>query len=39
VFEAARIAGTSVQMIETAYGALLDTEHESLLGRLDAAAR
>jgi integrase len=39
VFETARIAGTSVQMIETVYGALLDTAHESLLERLDGAAR
>jgi integrase len=39
VFEMARIAGTSVQMIEAHYGALLDTAHDSLLDRLDAAAR
>jgi hypothetical protein len=39
VFETARIAGTSVQMIETVYGALLDTAHASLLERLDGAAR
>ncbi len=37
VFETARIAGTSVKMIERHYGALLDTAHESLLERLDAA--
>ena len=35
VFETARIAGTSVKMIEQHYGALLDTAHESLLERLD----
>jgi integrase len=38
VFETARIAGTSVKMIELHYGALLDTAHESLLERLDAAS-
>jgi len=37
VFETARIAGTSVKMIERHYGALLDTAHESLLERLEAA--
>jgi integrase len=36
VFELARIAGTSVTMIELHYGALLDTAHVSLLERLDA---
>jgi integrase len=36
VFETARIAGTSVQMIEAHYGTLLDTAHESLLERLEA---
>lgn len=36
VFETARIAGTSVAMIEAHYGALLDTAHDSLLERLDA---
>ena len=36
VFETARIAGTSVKMIEAHYGALLDTAHESLLDRLEA---
>jgi hypothetical protein len=35
VFETARIAGTSVQMIEAHYGALLDTAHDSLLERLE----
>ena len=35
VFETARIAGTSVAMIESVYGALLDTAHDSLLERLD----
>lgn len=35
VFETARIAGTSVKMIEQDYGALLDTAPESLLERLD----
>jgi integrase len=34
VFETARIAGTSVKMIEAHYGALLDTAHDSLLERL-----
>ena len=37
VFETARIAGTSVAMIEAHYGALLDTAHDSLLERLEAA--
>ena len=37
VFETARIAGTSVKMIELHYGALLDTAHVSLLERLEAA--
>ncbi|HEU0245580.1 MAG TPA: hypothetical protein VFR38_00675 [Gaiellaceae bacterium] len=36
MFETARIAGTSVAMIEAHYGALLDTAHDSLLERLDA---
>jgi hypothetical protein len=31
--------GTSVEMIERHYGALLDTAHESLLERLEANAR
>jgi hypothetical protein len=37
VFETARVAGTSVKMIESHYGALLDSAHESLLERLEAA--
>jgi integrase len=37
VFETARVAGTSVKMIEAHYGALLDAAHGSLLERLDAA--
>jgi integrase len=37
VYELARIMGTSVSMIEARYGALLDTAHESLLERLEAA--
>jgi integrase len=37
VFETARIAGTSVKMIERHYGALLDTAHESMLERLEAS--
>jgi hypothetical protein len=36
VFETARVAGTSVKMIELHYGALLDTAQESLLDRLEA---
>jgi integrase len=36
VYELARIMGTSVGMIETHYGALLDTAHEAILDRLDA---
>jgi len=36
VFETARVAGTSVKMIEAHYGALLDTAHGSLLERLEA---
>jgi hypothetical protein len=35
VFETARIAGTSVKMIEAHYGALIDTARESLLERLE----
>ena len=38
VFETARVAGTSVKMIELHCGALLDTAHESMLERLEAAA-
>jgi integrase len=37
VFETARVAGTSVKMIEAHYGALLDTAHESMLKRLEVA--
>jgi hypothetical protein len=37
VFETARVAGTSVKMIEAHYGALLDTARESMLERLEAA--
>jgi hypothetical protein len=37
VFETARIAGTSVKMIELHYGSLLDSAHGPLLERLDAA--
>ena len=36
VFETARVAGTSVKMIEAHYGALLDTAHDSMLERLEA---
>ncbi len=36
VFELAKIMGTSVQMIEAAYGALLDGAHAGIAGRLDA---
>jgi integrase len=39
VFEIARVAGTSVKMIERHYGALLDSAHESLLERLETSAR
>jgi hypothetical protein len=35
VFETARIAGTSVKMIELHYGALIDNARESLLERLE----
>jgi len=35
VFETARIAGTSVAMVEAHYGKLLGTAHESLLERLE----
>ncbi len=38
VFETARIAGTSVAMIEAHYGTLLDTAHDSLLERLESAS-
>ena len=36
VFELARVMGTSVLMIERAYGTLLDGAMESITGRLDA---
>ena len=36
MFELARIMGTSVKMIEQHNGTLIDTAHESLLGRLEA---
>lgn len=39
VFEIARIAGTSVEMIEAHYGALLDTAADSLLQRLEATGQ
>lgn len=39
VFETARIAGTSVDMIELHYGALLDTAHDALLERLETNVR
>ncbi len=35
-YELARIMGTSIQMVELHYGALLDDAHESLLDRLEA---
>jgi integrase len=35
VFETARVAGTSVKMIEAHYGTLIDTARESLLERLE----
>lgn len=38
LFEAARIAGTSVGMIEAHYGTLIDTARESLLERLEAVS-
>jgi hypothetical protein len=38
VYELAPIMGTSVQMIEAHYGALIDTARESLLDRLDTYA-
>ena len=38
VFELARIMGTSVLMIERAYGTLLDGAGASIAGRLDAYA-
>lgn len=36
VFELARVMGTSVEMIEHHYGALIDGAHAGLVGRLDA---
>jgi integrase len=36
VFELAKLVGTSVQMIEPAYGALLDGAAAEITGRLDA---
>jgi hypothetical protein len=39
VFELARIAGTSVAMIERHYGALLDGAGAGIAGRLDALER
>jgi integrase len=36
VFELARVMGTSVQMIEHHYGALIDGAHAGIVGRLDA---
>jgi integrase len=37
IFEVARISGTSTAMVESRYGALLDSARESLLERLDSA--
>ena len=37
-FEVARVAGTSVQMTEAHYGALIDTAHEAIVSRLDGVA-
>jgi DNA-binding CsgD family transcriptional regulator len=39
VFETARIAGTSVKMIDAHHGALVDTARESLLERLEGMGR
>lgn len=36
VFELARVMGTSVEMIEHHYGALIDGAHAGIVGRLDA---
>jgi hypothetical protein len=36
VFDLARAMGTSVQMIEHRYGALIDGAHAGIVGRLDA---
>ena len=35
VFELARIMGTSVSMIESYYGTLIDTAHDAILSRLE----
>ena len=37
MFELARIMGTSVKMLEQHYGTLIDTAHDAILSRLDAA--
>ena len=37
MFELARIMGTSVKMIEQHYGTLIDTAHDAILSRLEAA--
>ena len=37
MFELARIMGTSVKLIEQHYGTLIDTAHDAILSRLDAA--
>jgi integrase len=39
IFEVARIAGTSTALVESRYGALLDSARESLLERLDHVAQ
>jgi hypothetical protein len=39
VFETARVAGTSVKMIERHHGALLDAARSSLLERLERGSR
>ena len=38
MFELARIMGTSAKMIEQHYGTLIDTAHDAILNRLEAAA-
>jgi hypothetical protein len=35
VFELERIMGASVSMIESYYGALIDTAHDAILSRLE----
>ena len=35
MFELARIMGTSVSMIESYYGTLIDTAHDAILTRLE----